>query len=59
MAFCPHDNLELSVQRNPKGAHPARVSAEGECTGCMMCVLMCPDVAITILEDAPEEVKAP
>jgi len=33
---------------NKKGYHPAHVFEIEKCTGCAMCAMMCPDVAIIV-----------
>ena len=49
--FCARGNLRLSAGLNARGVHLAEETAEGECTGCKLCALMCPDVAIVISKD--------
>jgi 2-oxoglutarate ferredoxin oxidoreductase subunit delta len=49
-AFCPKGVLKLAAGINRMGYTPAEVNAETarDCTGCGICALMCPDVAITV-----------
>lgn len=53
MEACPRGVLEFSPETNLKGLHPARVANEAACTGCGICVLVCPDVVITHEDDEP------
>jgi 2-oxoglutarate ferredoxin oxidoreductase subunit delta len=37
---------------NAKGFHPAQlVDPNGECTGCTICAVICPDVCITVYRE--------
>lgn len=45
---CPQHVFDVSPDRSPKGyamPHPARVA---DCTACLMCELICPDLAVTV-----------
>ncbi len=46
--FCPKDLIYLSTNFNEKGYHPAVFTKEEDCTGCALCGLVCPDVAIVV-----------
>jgi len=47
--FSPCKVLSLdSGTLNVKGYHPARAVNPDDCTGCGICALMCPDVAIAV-----------
>ena len=47
---CPVDIIELDYKKiTAKGYHPAYLTDEDKCTGCMSCATMCPDVAITVV----------
>jgi Fe-S-cluster-containing hydrogenase component 2 len=40
----------------PRGYHPARLfDPRGDCTGCLLCAVICPDVAITVYRSIPEK----
>jgi 2-oxoglutarate ferredoxin oxidoreductase subunit delta len=46
----------MSEELNVKGYHPAEyteeeTSKDRECTGCALCAIMCPDVAIEVFRD--------
>lgn len=38
----------MSDRFNSKGLHPSEVRDGGECNGCTVCAVMCPDVAIEV-----------
>lgn len=49
--ICPVDGIFTKENEiGEKGFKPLRVAAEG-CTGCMLCELHCPDLAITVEAD--------
>ena len=48
IAHCPRELLSLSPNLNSKGLHPIRISDPEQCTRCLNCTTMCPDVVITI-----------
>jgi 2-oxoglutarate ferredoxin oxidoreductase subunit delta len=54
VAVCPKKVLELSSEVSPKGYFPAYQARPEDCVFCTTCCLMCPDVAITIVEIAEE-----
>ena len=45
---CPRDVLVLAAEVSDKGFRPIVVEKIENCTGCIMCELMCPDLAITV-----------
>lgn len=50
--FCPKKIIEISKDRmNAKGYRPAEVKKFEECIGCAFCATVCPDCAITIVEE--------
>ena len=51
VAFCPKKVLEISSQTNTKGYYPARQGRPEECIQCATCCLVCPEVAISIVDD--------
>ena len=56
---CPKNVLEISSEVNPRGYFPAYQARPHDCIFCTACCIMCPDVAITIIEtveDAAEKV---
>ncbi len=48
---CPKKILIVSDKLNQKGVYPTKATDEDLCRGCLQCVLMCPDVAITVEEE--------
>ena len=48
---CPADVLVLSQRFNSKGLHP--VELIGECVGCEMCYLVCPDFVFEVFRERP------
>jgi len=48
--FCPKQLLQMSDDLNLRGIHYACVRCEAECTGCAICGLVCPDVAIEVFK---------
>ncbi len=45
---CSQGALFITARRNERGVQPAGVVPEANCTGCLNCVAICPDVAIEI-----------
>jgi 2-oxoglutarate ferredoxin oxidoreductase subunit delta len=46
--FCPKRILVMSDDLNVYGVHYACLLEEQKCTGCAICGLVCPDVAIEV-----------
>jgi len=44
--FCPKRVLFVSSAFNAKGYHPPGVYADGKCSNCKLCELLCPEFAI-------------
>jgi 2-oxoglutarate ferredoxin oxidoreductase subunit delta len=45
---CPKTALILDLESlTPLGYHPAKL-VTGECTGCIVCAIVCPGAAITV-----------
>jgi len=47
---CPKNVISLSERYNTKGYYPA-VFNGGECTGCAICAVVCPEAAIEVWRD--------
>lgn len=47
---CPKNVLESDQGTLLRGFHPVVVARPEDCTGCRLCELLCPDLAIAILE---------
>ena len=57
--FCPTNVFDKSDKLNRRGYYPPIVARVEDCTGCRICDLMCPDLAIVIVEkQKPESAKA-
>ena len=48
--FCPYRALE-----RPSTSSGPPVEVEGRCKGCRLCELLCPDFAISVVEEASVE----
>ena len=48
--ICPKNVLEITDTVNAKGHFPAYQARPEDCIFCTMCCIMCPDVAIRIVE---------
>ncbi|MBW1650658.1 MAG: ferredoxin family protein [Deltaproteobacteria bacterium] len=47
---CPKNVLAISDKVNTKGYFPAYQAKQEDCIFCSTCCIMCPDVAIIIIE---------
>jgi len=45
---CPKDVYKKSETLNKKGIYPPNPVNPKECTNCQLCILQCPDQAITV-----------
>lgn len=45
---CPEDVLGASDRLSRRGVHPAAVLRPDLCTGCELCMLHCPDLAVSV-----------
>ncbi|MCX7847801.1 MAG: 4Fe-4S binding protein [bacterium] len=52
---CPKKLLRRSSQLSARGIYPCEASDPTACIGCLQCVLVCPDVAITVEDDTDDE----
>ncbi len=48
---CPRKVLEVDEARYVDGVHPIVAARPDDCTQCMQCELLCPDLAIEVGED--------
>ncbi len=46
--FCPKHILMMSDELNVRGVHHVCLTDEEKCSGCAICALVCPDVAIEV-----------
>ena len=49
--FCKRNVLRASESFNKMGYHPAEVCEDSDCTACMVCAIVCPEVAIEVYDD--------
>jgi 2-oxoglutarate ferredoxin oxidoreductase subunit delta len=49
--FCPKKVIRQSGKLNAAGYQSAEFDDNGECTGCAMCAIVCPEVAIEVYRD--------
>ena len=50
--FCPRKTLSMSHRTNPKGYRLPEIAADAHCLNCGLCMLLCPDFAIYVENDA-------
>jgi 2-oxoglutarate ferredoxin oxidoreductase subunit delta len=48
ISFCPKGLISSASKLNAAGYPPAVFNDNGECTGCAVCALVCPEVAIEV-----------
>lgn len=46
---CGEGVLGIAPGLSPRGVHPAAVVELAKCTGCELCVIHCPDLAINLV----------
>lgn len=51
ISFCPGGSIGMSPGLNSAGYQTALFSSGGDCTGCAVCALVCPEVAIEVYRD--------
>jgi len=51
MHFCPKKSISPAEKLNAAGYLPASYNDNGECTGCAICALVCPEVCIEVYRD--------
>jgi len=49
--LCPKNVFAKADQASKSGMLPVKISNLAACTGCMQCELLCPDQAISVLEE--------
>ena len=51
VSVCPRQVLYVDVQQWTAGFHPIGVRQVERCTACRNCELLCPDLAMEVIED--------
>ncbi len=51
VSVCPREVLDIDRQQWTAGHHPITVCRIERCTACRNCELLCPDLAIEVIED--------
>ncbi len=55
VSACPHKLLSMSGQINKYGYYPAIFAdPEAKCSGCALCAVVCPDIAIEVFKEKGE-----
>ncbi len=49
--YCKKNVLKSSENLNRQGYHYAEADASAECNGCMVCTIVCPEVAIEVYDE--------
>jgi 2-oxoglutarate ferredoxin oxidoreductase subunit delta len=52
--FCPRKVFEWSDETNENGVRLPRIARPEDCTLCGLCASLCPDFALTIVEEEAE-----
>lgn len=48
--LCREGVLGAAAAFSPRGVHPAAVVRLEQCTGCELCVIYCPDMAVNLVQ---------
>jgi len=51
ISFCREGVISLSDRLNASGYLPVVFNDNGQCTGCAICAIVCPEVAIEVYRD--------
>jgi 2-oxoglutarate ferredoxin oxidoreductase subunit delta len=49
--YCKRGALRVGDELNLQGYYYAEANPEGECNGCMVCTLLCPEIAIEVYSE--------
>ena len=62
MTVCPKNRIQISEELNATGYYPAQFQDKNakevernQCTGCALCAVTCPDVAIEVYRQTKDE----
>jgi len=48
---CKHGNIVAGKEYNSKGYRPVCFQDDGKCTGCALCAITCPEIAIEVYRE--------
>jgi 2-oxoglutarate ferredoxin oxidoreductase subunit delta len=48
---CKKGHISPAKEYNTKGYRPVVFCGDGDCTGCTLCALICPEIAIEVYRD--------
>lgn len=51
LEVCPKKVFEKSKEVSEKGFNPVSVAHPDQCTACLQCEMLCPDLAITVKKE--------
>ncbi len=51
ISACPKGCIIPTKEYNSHGYHPVATDEGKECTGCTLCAIMCPEIAIEVYRD--------
>ena len=51
---CPQQLFEACKEMNDAGYYPPEIANQEECTGCLNCMICCPDYAIVVEKEEKE-----
>jgi len=54
---CPQNLFEVCKQMNQFGYYPPEITDMGDCTGCLNCMICCPDFALVVETDEDKRSK--
>jgi 2-oxoglutarate ferredoxin oxidoreductase subunit delta len=49
--FCNRKCIEPGSEYNDRGFRPVRDNGNGQCNGCTLCAIICPEIAIEVYRE--------